>query len=107
MTGRIDSWLRTARIQPGLKGLESDDFASFELPTPESELKKRRSDLRNGLTDKQRLFLFGKLGGLNDKDAALAAGYSVSVAKNTKQRIWKPQVLAEYARIKVAIVRPE
>ena len=26
-------------------------------------------------TDLQRLFLFGKLGGLNDKDAALAAGY--------------------------------
>jgi hypothetical protein len=27
------------------------------------------------------------VGGLNDKDAAIAAGYSVSVAENTKQRI--------------------
>jgi len=34
------------------------------------------------------------LSGLNDKDAAIAAGYSVSVAENTKQRIriWKPYV---------------
>lgn len=65
-------------------GFRSDDFAQFEPSTPESELEKRRSDLRNGLTDKQRLFLFGKLSGLNDKDAALAAGYSLSVAENTK-----------------------
>jgi hypothetical protein len=69
-------------------------------PTPEARLKKRRSELRNGLTDLQRLFLFGKLGGLNDKDAAIAAGYSLSVAENTKQRIWKPQVLAEYERVR-------
>jgi len=47
----------------------------------------------------QRLFLFGKLGGLNDKNAALAAGYSVSVAENTKQRIWKPQVRTEFRRL--------
>jgi phage terminase small subunit len=39
------------------------------------------------LTDMQRIFLYGKLSGLNDKDAALAAGYSLSVAENTKQRI--------------------
>jgi hypothetical protein len=38
-------------------------------------------------TNRQRLFLFGKLSGLNDKDAALAAGYSLSVAENTKQRV--------------------
>jgi phage terminase small subunit len=47
----------------------------------------------------QRLFLFGKLSGLNDKDAACAAGYSVSVAENTKQRIWKPRVRAEFERL--------
>jgi hypothetical protein len=82
----------------------SREFASdiFELSkplTPEEELEARRSKLRNGLTDMQRLFLFGKLSGLNDKDAAIAAGYSVSVAENTKQRIWKPRVRAEYERI--------
>jgi len=48
----------------------------------------------------QRLFLFGKLSGLNDKDAAIAAGYSLSVAENTKQRIWKPLVRTEYERLK-------
>jgi phage terminase small subunit len=56
--------------------------------------------LRNGLTDKQRLFLFGKLSDLNDKDAALAAGYSLSVSENTRQRIWKPRVVAEFERLK-------
>ena len=100
MTSRIEGSLLAARIQPIYKKIRSDDFASFELPNPETELEKRRSDLRNGLTDKQRLFLFGKLSGLNDKDAALAAGYSVSVAENTKQRIWKPQVQTEYERVK-------
>jgi hypothetical protein len=33
---------------------------------------------------------------LNDKDAAIAAGYSLSVAENTKQRIWKPRVRDEF-----------
>jgi hypothetical protein len=37
-----------------------------------------------GLTDMQRLFSFGKFSGLNDKDSAIAVGYSVSVAENTK-----------------------
>lgn len=32
----------------------------------------------------RRTFLLEKLVGLNDKEAALAAGYSVSVAENTK-----------------------
>jgi hypothetical protein len=37
---------------------------SLQRQNPSS--KKRRSDLRNGLTDKQTLFLFGKLSGLNE-----------------------------------------
>jgi hypothetical protein len=51
----------------------------------------KRSELRNGLTRRQRTFVLEKLAGLNDKDAALSAGYSLSVAENTKQRIWKPR----------------
>lgn len=78
----------------------SDDFELSKPLTPEKMLKTRRSELRNGLTDMQRLFLFGKLSGLNDKDAAIAAGYSVSVAENTKQRIWKPRVRSEYERLR-------
>ena len=77
----------------------SDVFEPSKPPTPEEELEQRRSELRNGLTDKQRVFLFGKLSGLNDKDAATAAGYSPSVAENTKQRIWKPRVRAEFERL--------
>jgi hypothetical protein len=78
---------------------DSDEFEEQVPRTPEEELEQHRSELRAGLTDMQRLFLFGKLSGLNDKDAALAAGYSPSVAENTKQRIWKEQVRAEYDRV--------
>ena len=63
MTGWIESPLLAARIQPNYKTIRSDDFPSFELSTPEQELEQRRSDLRNGLTNRQRLFLFGELGG--------------------------------------------
>lgn len=76
----------------------SNIFEPAEPPTPEEVLEQRRSEL-GGLTDMQRLFLFGKLSGLNDKDAAIAAGYSVSVAENTKQRIWKPRVRAAFERL--------
>jgi len=77
--------LLTAKKHQGFDRLGSDDFAPFEVPTPEHQLEKRRSDLRNGLTDRQRLFLFGKLGGLNDKNAALAAGYCPQVIKKTNK----------------------
>jgi hypothetical protein len=84
----------------------SDDFELSKPLTPEQELEARRSELRNGLTDMQRLFLFGKLSGLNDKDAAIAAGYSVSVAENTKQRIWKPRVRSEFERLRRDLAGP-
>jgi hypothetical protein len=80
--------------------LRPDDFEVPKPPTLEEQLERRRSELTNGLTDRQRLFLFGKLSGLNDKNAALAAGYALSVAENTKQRIWKPQVRTEYERVR-------
>src|SRR6516225_3820050 len=91
--------LRAAIKQRISQDLRPDDFELPKPPTLEEQLERRRSELRNGLTDRQRLFLFGKLSGLNDKDAAIAAGYSVSVAENTKQRIWKPQVRAEFERL--------
>jgi hypothetical protein len=80
MTGRIEFPLLAAKKQPVFQGFRSADFEPFGLPTPEQELEQRRSDLRNGLTNRQRLFLFGKLSGLNDKEAALAA-----------QRVQRPQ----------------
>ena len=91
--------LRTAVEQRVSREHVSDIFDPAEPLSPEEELEQRRSEMRNGLTDMQRLFLLGKLSGLNDKDAAIAAGYSVSVAENTKQRVWKPRVHAEYERI--------
>jgi hypothetical protein len=74
--------------------------AAFTV-TPRTTREVRRSELRNGLTDRQRLFLFGKVSGLNDKDAAIAAGYSLSVAENTKQRIWKPRVRVGFERLRL------
>ena len=84
--------LRAAIKQRISQDLRPDNFELPKPPTLEEHLERRRSELRNGLTDRQRLFLFGKLSGLNDKNAALAAGYALSVAENTKQRLWKPQV---------------
>jgi len=66
-------------------------------------VKAKRSDLLNGLTRRQRTFILEKLVGLNDKDAALSAGYSLSVAENTKQRIWEPRVRAEWQRLRFEV----
>jgi hypothetical protein len=104
--GRPSRWLESLRTS--IEQRHSREFDSFisELCkplSPEESLEQRRSELRNGLTDMQRLFLFGKLSGLNDKDAALAAGYAVSVAENTKQRIWKPRVRAEFGRLQCGL----
>jgi hypothetical protein len=93
--------LRAAIDQRVSHEFASDIFEPSKPLTPEEELEARRSELRNGLTDMQRLFLFGKLSGLNDKDAAIAAGYSVSVAENTKQRIWKARVREEFERVRL------
>jgi hypothetical protein len=41
-----------------------------------------------------------KLVGLNDKNAALSAEYSLSVAENSKQRIWNDRLNAEFERLK-------
>ena len=99
-SSRLIVSLRAAIKQRISQDLRPDDFELPKPPTLEEQLERRRSELRNGLTDRQRLFLFGKLSGLNDKDAALAAGYSLSVAENTKQRIWKPQARTEYERVR-------
>jgi hypothetical protein len=72
---RMRESLRTAVEQRFAHEFASDVSEPSEPLSPEEQLEKRRSELRNGLTDMQRLFLFGKLGGLNDKDAAIAAGY--------------------------------
>ena len=65
------------------------------------QVSEADEDLLNGLTRQQRTFLLEKLLGLNDKDAALAAGYSRSIAENTKQKIWaKPGVRDEFARLR-------
>ena len=99
MRSRFLESLRTAVEQQVSREFASDDLELSKPLSSVEALKKRRSELRNGLTNMQRLFLFGKLSGLNDKDAALAAGYSVSVAENTKQRIWKPRVHTEFERL--------
>jgi hypothetical protein len=50
-----------------LQIVNSDDLTDSALGPPEEEqLEERRLRLQHGLTDKQRLFLFGKLSGLND-----------------------------------------
>lgn len=60
--------------------------------------------LLNGLSRRERTFILEKLIGMNDQDAALAAGYSRSMARNTKQKVWKPRVLAEFQRLQDAFI---
>jgi hypothetical protein len=90
----------SARVRSDVSREFASDIFEPSMPLgPEEEQEARRSELRNGQTDMQQLFLFGKLSGLNDTYAAIAAGYSPSVAENTKQRIWKPWVRAEFERL--------
>lgn len=65
-----------------------------------NELRTQSDRPRRGLSRRQLVFIHEKLLGLNDKAAALAAGYALSVAENTKQKVWKPQVRAEFERLK-------
>src|SRR5260370_22952366 len=99
--GRIARPVLTAREQPISQNSESDVLNRSEQRMHQRLLEWKRSDLRNGLTARQRIFILEKLVGLNDKDAAIAAGYSLSVAENTKQRIWKPRVRAEVERLRL------
>jgi Terminase small subunit len=92
--------LLTARLHPAFGDSESDKVTASEQANMQEFVKNKKSELRNGLTRRQRTFILEKLVGLNDKDAALSAGYSLSVAENTKQRIWKPRVRAEWDRLR-------
>lgn len=65
------------------------------------EETSKRSDRTRGLSRRQRAFLREKVLGLKDEEAALAAGYALSVARNTKLKLWsKPQVRDEFESLK-------
>jgi len=58
---RIVESLRAALEKQVSREFASDIFEPEEPLIPEEELEQRRSELRNGPTDMQRLFLFAKL----------------------------------------------
>jgi Terminase small subunit len=95
-----------ARVQKQPKKTLQGGFpaigGSTELNTGSTmDKRSRRAD---EITRRQRTFLLEKLVGLNDKDAALAAGYSLSIAENTKQKIWaKPGVRKQFEQLKELI----
>jgi len=95
--------LLAATQHQAFRDSESDESNASEQARMQDFVEAKRSDLRNGLTRRQRTFILEKLVGLNDKDAALSAGYSLSVAENTKQRIWKPRVRAEWERLRCEV----
>jgi hypothetical protein len=69
-----------------------------------SKQRKRAIRIR-GLTRKQHAFLREKVLGMNDKEAALAAGYSLSVAENTKQKLWaKPEMRSTFERLRESLL---
>jgi hypothetical protein len=91
--------LLAAEEQRLLQDLTSDAAMASEKTSKQEWVDIKRSILRNGLTDRELIFILEKLVGLNDKNAALAAGYSLSVAENTKQRIWNRRVIEEFKRL--------
>ena len=92
------------REQHRLGDSRSDSREAWERAREQAGVDNKRSELRNGLTRRQRTFVLEKLVGLNDKNAALAAGYSLSVAENTKQRIWNRRVQEEFDRLTSELV---
>lgn len=120
--GRKKTALLTAMKQPKKERLEVGSAFPVRAPgkqpgwhagkvgqKPATRMERfasfKRSELRNGLTDRQRRFILEKIAGLNDKDAELAAGYSLSVAENTKQRVWKKRLHVEYFRVQQNLAR--
>jgi hypothetical protein len=93
--GRCEQW----REQHRLSDSRSDSREAWEQAREQVGIDNKRSELGNGLTRRQRTFVLEKLVGLNDKNAALAAGYSLSVAENIKQRIWNRRVQEEFDRL--------
>ncbi len=96
---RMQRALKATPEQPIYAGLELDENAAEERLREQEAAEERESELLNGLTRRQRHFVLEKLMGHCDKDAALLAGYSLSVAENTKQRVWKPPVRVEFERL--------
>jgi hypothetical protein len=72
--------LLTAEEQRSLQDLRSEAPAASEQARQQAWVDTKRAELRDGLTRRQRIFVLEKLVGQSDKDAALAAGYSLSVA---------------------------
>jgi hypothetical protein len=67
----------------------------------ETQTVKRPDGRSRGLSRRQRAFVRERVLGLNDKEAALAAGYSLSVTEDTKAKIWaKHQVRDEFEQLK-------
>jgi hypothetical protein len=104
----MPSAFRTTRKQRGKRGKRAlRSGKRFALTAVRRTVRKRRRSKPetavriNGLSVRQHAFLREKILGMSDKDAALAAGYSPSVAENTKQKIWTPEVTAEFERLKV------
>ncbi len=95
--------LRIGDTDPNPIASESDEESLEKGYEVAKRAQGRRSELLNGLTRRQRTFILEKLLGHTDKDAALLAGYSLSVAENTKQRIWKPRTRVEFERLKEVI----
>jgi hypothetical protein len=78
----------------------SDKRMTSDHTREQVKLDIKRSELRNGLTKRQCIFILEKLVGLNHKNAALSAGYSLSVSENSKQRILNDRLNAEFERLK-------
>lgn len=105
---------RQTAIRKRQKGVRRRLTQNREKTARKSKRRTRKKAVRissgnrreNGmLLRRQRHFILEKLVGKSDKDAAVAAGYSIWIATNTKQKIWaRPGVREEFERLKAEIV---
>lgn len=101
MTKKTETLQTSGRIPVGTEGPRKPE----DMP---SRPPKTNSRGRKALTPRERTFVEGVAEGKTDKQAALDAGYSLSMAENTKQKLWtKPQVQKYFERMLRMVAPPE
>ena len=111
-TGKVTPKIRLRRHNKRRAAAVRSEQREKHARTGNAQISKRRMQLRlrtggkqaenrvGELLRRQRHFILEKLVGQTDKDAAIAAGYSMWIATNTKQKIWaRPGVREEYERL--------
>jgi len=81
-----------------------DNLAYQRPPTPEEELKATQVGAEGRSDGHAAALLVWEVERPERQRCGRSTGYSLSVAENTKQRIWKSQVRIEFERLRHELV---